>query len=295
MIGPSARRNLRGRSASNSLLSWTSFCSAAGRPAGCVLLGLVMLGIAAVDPVLAAPPPGSEQSAGSGSVLRNLFFFIIVPSTVFAVAIGLVANGLSRVNATLAHLRARGGPTIAILGVVAMAAPLYADSVPVLFGATPPLFGFGVGLFLFGIVLSIAPVRDRLTYWPLLTSAVLATAIAAGAAVVWAIELNVLTRSFIAQLPYGLPLFALVPAGYALGQGDLHRSIVTATIGFAAAMAVLAFASGSSARGLGLLLTIISVMYAVAITVLGLPVFAAGAALGSEETENVDTSATPAD
>ena len=291
MIGPLARRSLRGRSATIPLSGWTSFCSTTRRPAGYVLLGLVMLGFVVIDPVFASPPPGSEQSAGQGSMLRSLLFFVVVPSVVFAIVVGLVASGLSRIGDTLTQikLRTRGGPAIAILGGVAMAGPLYADSVPVLSGGTPPLFGLGAGLIVFGIVLSIGSVRDRLTYWPLLVSTAVVTAVAAGVAVGWAMELDVLTRSSVAQLPYMLPLFALIPAGYALGQGNLRRSIVTATTGFAAAMVLLTLASGSSARGLGFLLTIISVMYAVAIAVLGSPALAVGAALSSETAEDSDT------
>ena len=291
MVGPLVRRNPRGRGATDPFSGWTSVWGVARRPAGYVLLGLVMLGFLVIDPALASPPPGSEQSTSQDSVLRSLLFFVVVPSLVFAVAIRLVASGLFSIDDTLAQaqLRTRGGPAIAILGSLVMAGPLYADSVPVLFGGTPPLFGLGAGLVIFGIILSIGSIRDRLTYWPLLGSAVGVTAVAAGAAIVWAMELDVLTRSFAAQLPYLIPLFTLIPAGYALGEGDLRRSIITATTGFAAAMVLLMLASGSSARGLGLLLTIVSIMYAVAIAILGSPALAIGAALSSETTEDGDT------
>ncbi len=94
-------------------------------------------------------------------VAKNTFLYLVVPSALFALLVGGVAAVLSRRNARASFERVRGfgGPTLALLGVLAVLHPLYLGLLAV-DGFVAPLFGIGVAAVAFGGVLSLPVARE---------------------------------------------------------------------------------------------------------------------------------------
>lgn len=192
---------------------------------------------------------------------RNILVFVCLPSIVFATGIGTMTRALSRNDRELARIRPYAVPALITLGVSICMLSLTSSFR--LFGHPSPLFGLGSGLALLGVVIWILAACDLVTYRTLVGSTVLA----------------VVVTSILAEdnsLLFGLATFALIPAGYALGQGDLRRSIVTGALSFTALVAWGA-PLATPTLGLSLLFAFSSGMYALALAFLGLPLLAIGA------------------
>lgn len=204
-----------------------------------------------IDPILSFL---AIVTVNSHTFSRNILVFVGLPSIVFAIVIGILIRILSRYDRELSRVRPYGTTILVTFGILACLVSL---------GSSFPLFGLGTGLVLVGAVIWILTACDRVTYRTLVGSAVLAVVVASALA-----ENN--------SLLLGLAMFALVPAGYALGQGYLRRSIVTGTLGFIALLAQVA-PLDTPTLGLSLLFVFFSGMYALALALLGSPLLAIGA------------------
>lgn len=210
----------------------------------------------------------------------NVFAYLVVPCAALALLLGAVVSVLSRVPGRSERVRNVGGPALVALGAVLAAHPLYAWLVPGVDLFNAPLFGCGVAAVAFGGVLSRPTARTRVTYRTLVAGAVLAAVIAAFASIGGALLFNAngLTLWVRSHLSFGLPVFALLPAGYALGQGKRRLSVATVVVGFAAALVPLT-PFLSPILGFGLILVALFLVYAVALAVLGVPLLVVGASL----------------
>lgn len=198
-------------------------------------------------------------------VIRNVLVFVGIPLVIFTAVIGIMARGLTHIDRKLPRVYPYSVPIIIALGLLAYLLSL--GNRFVLFGYASLLFGVGSGLTLFGAAIWVIAARDRVTYWTLTGSAVLAVVVA-----------TVTTEGII--FPLYLPMFALIPTGYSLGQDDLCQSVATGVVAFAAALAFVA-PLDSTTIGLSFLFVLVGGMYALVVAFLGSPLLVIGASLST--------------
>lgn len=213
----------------------------------------------------------------------NALAYVALPTAVFSLLVGAIAGAHSWLDWDYNRIRDRAGVILGVIGLlVTILSLLAAGGVSLLGGTAAPLFGAGITLVALGVVCSHQSVRERVTYRRLVGGAALGAIIASGVTVVGAIAFNQngLTPSLLTSLPFLIPVFLLLPTGYALGRENRRLAIGTAAAGFALSMVPLAPFT-SPTIGFGLLLILVATMNAVIIAIIGVPVIIVGASFAT--------------
>ncbi|MDS0259535.1 hypothetical protein NDI56_09035 [Haloarcula sp. S1CR25-12] len=210
----------------------------------------------------------------------NAVVLVGLPAVVAAATVSVVGYGRDRADARLVPELDPAGPGLAVWGAALVALSLVGAR---LNAGGPAMTGVGIGATVAGLggVLGRRGVREVVSYRLLVGVAALGAGLAAAVTLVATtlVSGNSLTWSAVGSLPLLGPLFALLPAGYALERGRTDRAVLTAAAGVAVALlpAVPLF---GPVTGLGWLL----VPYVLGTTGLGLllgsPLLAVGVALG---------------
>ena len=103
-------------------------------------------------------------------------------------------------------------------------------------------------------------------------------------AAVQATVVHSLTRATTVRLAFVVPLFGLLPAGYAFARGRTRLEVATTTAAFALPMLGIVLVSTPNVRGNGLLLLLLEAVYGTVIAVVGTPLLAVGASFAPEST-----------
>jgi hypothetical protein len=214
----------------------------------------------------------------------NVLVYVGLPTAVFTLLVGAIAGALSWANWEYSRIQDRAGVGLGLVGLLVTTGSLVATGgVALLGGTAAPLFGAGITLVLLGVVYLRPSVRNRMTYRRLVGVGVLGAGIASVVTVAGAIGFgqNGLTQSLLTSLPLLLPVFLLIPTGYALGHENRPLAIGTATVGFALSIVPLAPYT-SPTIGAGLLLSFVATMYAVVIAIIGIPLLVIGASFAEQ-------------
>ncbi|NHN59181.1 hypothetical protein G9466_08865 [Halorussus sp. JP-T4] len=227
------------------------------------------------------------------ALATNLLTRVAIPSALFGVLVAAACGGLVRFDRRVEPVAERAGAMLAGLGVLAVGLALLSGGVSLLGGAAAPVFGVGAAAIAFGAALSRPGVRERLTYRRLVAGAALGVLVAAASTLAAAVALDQsgLTLAFLTSLPPLVPVFALFPAGYALGAGNRRLAVATATVGFGASL--LPFVSLFTPRPqFGPLVVLFAAAYAAAVAAVGAPLLVVGMAL-AESTPDDPTAGAP--
>jgi len=190
-------------------------------PRGSVL-GPVTSGLAVV--LLVAP-----------AILTNLLVGIAFPTVLFGLCVAAIETLLARATTALDGMRDYPGRVLAASGaVLTVGALLASGGFSLLGGSGAPAFGAGLTFVVLGAVVARQLGSTGVDEQFVLVSAVAGIALAAAVTTLGAIlfQQNTLTRSLLDSLPVLVPVFALLPAGYALGEGDRRRALAFAVGGF---------------------------------------------------------------
>ena len=212
-------------------------------------------------------------------VVLNAVVGIGVPTAVFGVFVGALSGVLSWLDPDLDRLVERPDVVLGGLGTAAVAGALAGTTLSSLGTANAPVLGAGVGVAAIGAVLSVQSVRDRLSYRVVVALAGLGIAVSAGATVVARplFQSTGLLRSQAVALAFVVPLFAFLPAGYALATGRRGIAVGTAAVAFAiAAVQQVPLLSPGIA---GVLVGLIAALSAVIVVACGVPLALTGYAL----------------
>ena len=210
---------------------------------------------------------------------RNVLFFLVVPSAVFAGGLAALARVVDRLGVapatTTPDRRALG---VVGLGVLGLAHPLYAGAAVA--GSTPPLLAGAVGTVALGTALSVSAIRDRLSSRRLagLVGLAFAAAVVAGyvlralpfGSLAIRDDANVVTL----VLPM-LPVYAVTFVGYTAAHTRLRRGLAVAVAALALVL-VTTFSIASQGGTLYFLGVVLGVLGAVAAVVVGIPFFLLG-------------------
>ncbi|UPV74402.1 hypothetical protein M0R89_17950 [Halorussus limi] len=245
----------------------------------------------ALGPLLSLLAVGTLVAPRVGS---NLVAVVVFPTALFGLFVGAVGAGVSRSDGLVGRVGEAVGPVLVGVGVLLTGGALLASGgLSLLGGAATPLFGVGATAVVFGALLGRPAVRARATYWRLVAAGGVGVALAAGTTLVGAVAFDQsgLTYSLLSSFPPLVAVFALFPAGYALGRGDRRLALATAAVGFA--LSVLPFVSLlSPTRGFGLFVAVFVAAYAGAVAAVGTPLFVVGASLADS---SGDASTSPDD
>jgi hypothetical protein len=215
------------------------------------------------------------------TVLGNLALFVVLPAVVLA---GLVF-GTSRlvdrlVGASSVDRARRYGAVVAVLALLAVFHPLYADPAPLLGSYDPPLLAGAIAAFVVAAVAAVRP-RTLTLRWQFVTVGVgialggLAVVVAPGVIPGTYAAGDVLEPTLIG----GLPLLA-VPIGHGMRHADQgRRRRLLALPPLAIALGALSTASLTAANRMLMLAVVIIVGFSVVVTVLASPLLALGMAL----------------
>lgn len=136
--------------------------------------------------------------------------------------------------------------------------------------------GGGIGLVVYGTMRLIPSVGEWTTYWRLVGVAVVATvALITGMRA----PIGGATET-IHQFSLGVSVLALLPVGYALGQDDVRRCIMTSIPGFVAVMLSTVLLNAPLTDHASLVMAQ-NIMYASVIICIGIPLSGAGASLAT--------------
>ncbi|KTG10629.1 hypothetical protein AUR64_08160 [Haloprofundus marisrubri] len=213
----------------------------------------------------------------------NFGVFVGLPTALFATLVAGVAGAVSWLSTRTGRFeQVEGyvGTGLLAVGVLAVVFPLLSGSMLGIGGFDAPVFGIGVGLAAAGLALSATDARKHATFRTVLAGAVGVACLAAAAAIGGAALFGAfgVTTALLSSLPFVAPVFALLPAGYAVGRGERTLGVATATLAFA--LPVLSWSPLTAPMaGMALLAVFLAGIYAVAIAVLGAPLLLVGASL----------------
>jgi hypothetical protein len=216
-------------------------------------------------------------------VFLNATVQIGLPAAVFGVAVAALGGGLSWLDPDVNGYSDRIGPALAAVGGLMTALSLAAGGVSILGGSNAPVVGVGGTFVLSAAAFSRPTVRDRLSYPVTVGLAALGAVLAAGITLLAARLLNQtgLTVALLTGLPVLVPLFALFPTGYALGDGR-RRLAVTTTVVSVALVLLPTTPLFSPVVGNGTLVYLALGFATVGALVLGSPLVVVGIILGRE-------------
>ena len=238
----------------------------------------------ALGPLLSALAVGAVVVP---TVATNALVYVAVPTAAFALLVAIAAGVVPSLGGDYERIRNTAGVALAGVGTFVTTVAMLGGGISLLggvaaplFGVAAPLFGVGVSLAALGAVRSRTAVGERPTYRSLVASAAFGTLVAAGVTVAGALafDQNGLTRSLLSSLPFLVPVFVLLPAGYAVGRGERTLAVGTAAVGFALTM-IPQTPFASPTIGFGLLLVIVATAYALVATLVGMPLFVVGMSL----------------
>lgn len=225
--------------------------------------------------------------AGPAIALNAVARFVL-PAGAFGLLVGAVGRVLSRRDPPTERVTDHVGIGLVVVGgLVTTLALVAAGGVSVLGGAAAPVVGVGIATAAIGLSLTRPAVRDAVSYPVLVAGAAVGVVLAAGVTVgaALAFDQNGLTRSLLASLLPLVPLFALLPAGYALGRENSRLAVGTAVVGFA--LATIPFASGALlAPQLPSLALVFAIIDLVGALVLGSPLLVSGFVLSRTRSRN---------
>lgn len=210
------------------------------------------------------------------AVALNIAISIVVPTAVFGVCFGALCGALAWLDPDLGVVADRIPTVLGVLGAVTAVGSLLAATESVLGTSNGPVFGAGVGIGALGALCSMWPGKVARSYRTLLGLSAVGLAVGVGATVASAplFHSGGLLRSQVVALWFLVPVFACLPAGYALARGRRRLAVATAVCAFAVAVLPL-FAP----LGIPFLAGFVSSLYAVSVAVCGLPLLLAGLAL----------------
>jgi len=215
-------------------------------------------------------------------VLETLLTNVVVPAAAFGALVGAVGGGLSAIRHRLPGGVTRAGRALAGVGLLVALAPLVAGGLSVLDSSVAPLLGVGVAFVALGLGLSVTPSASVRSYPALAGVAVGGLAVALLATVLGTLAVGTrgLTFAMWTSAWFLVPVFALLPAGYAVGTGRRRLGVGTAVLGFVLAVAPTTTLY-SPFYGFGVLVTALVLGLAVAVTALGAPLFGVGFVLAT--------------
>ncbi|MBV0901729.1 hypothetical protein [Haloarcula salina] len=225
------------------------------------------------------------------AVLGNLLTNVAVPAAAFGVLVGAVGGGLSTIRHRLATGARGAGCALAGIGLLVALAPLVAGGLSVLSSSVAPLLGVGIAFVALGLGLSRTGPEWVRSFPALVGVAVggLAVAVLATAVGTLAVGIRGLTLAMWTSARFLVPVFALLPAGYAVGAGRRRLGVATAVLGFVLALAPTATLY-SPFYGFGVLVFVFVLGMAAGVVALGAPLFGVGFVLAttrpSDEAEN---------
>lgn len=234
-----------------------------------------------VQPV-AASPPGGEQLSPETFAL-SLIVYVVVPSVIFAglalVVMRVVSGGITRVS----DARSIVSPLLVGVGLL-VAANSQVSLVPSFMGGQFPWAGLGSGFVVLGILLSRRVHRARHTYRSLVVVVCLAVLVAGVVTAIGATFVQSLTPATASRVAFVVPLFGLLPAGYAFAGGKTRLEIATTALAFAVPMLGIVILETPGVGGNGLLFLLLEAVYGFVIATVGGPLLAVGASLSPEST-----------
>ncbi len=237
---------------------------------------IVLLVLCSIVPVAASRPGGSTQPS-PGLFVLMILVYVTVPSAIFC---GVV-TGVMQIARVIPNqpnrIRPIAGPALLVVGALLGVNELV-SVVPSFLGGQLPWLGLGCGFVVMGVLLSTATVRNQARFGSLVGGACLAVLVAGVVTAVQSTVLHSLTLATTVRVVFVLPLFGLLPAGYAFGRDDRRLGVLTAATAFAVPMLGLTIV-GKPGFGTGLLLLLLAVVYGLGITVIGSPLLAIGSAL----------------
>jgi hypothetical protein len=214
------------------------------------------------------------------AVALNAVVSIGIPTSVFGLLFGVCCGALSWLDPDLGPVADRVSAGLAVLGAITAAASLLVTTGSILGTSNGPVLGAGVGSMALGAVLSTRAGRTVNSYRALLGLA--ASGLTVGAVTVAAStsvsQYSGPLGSQIAALWFLVPIFAYLPAGYALARGRHRLAVTTAIVGFAVGLLPL-----FRPLGITVLTAALATLYAAAVTVGGLPLLLVGHAVAEEK------------
>lgn len=214
--------------------------------------------------------------------VTNALVGVVLPTAAFALLLGVGVAALPRFGPVAEYVRDAPGRVLTVGGALMAVALLAGGGLSLLGGASAPLFGVAVTFAVFGVALSRSAVRERAGYRTLVAGAILGALLAAGSAVAVAVafEQRGMTYSLLTSLPFLVPVFALLPAGYAVGRKDHLLALGTAAVGFALPMVLRT--SLVSPTGVRPFVVVFAVAYAVGVVAVGVPLLVVGTSLAGD-------------
>lgn len=239
---------------------------------------LVLVGVRSV----AAAPPGGERTPPE-VVGIGLLVYVVVPSVVFG---GLTFGVMRVVSWSIPRVRASRrvvGPLLVGAGLLVAAVSSWPSGFQLL-GGQSPWIALGAGIATLGVVVSRTEGRASRRYRFLVASVCLAVLVAGAVTAVQATVTQSLTRATTVRIAFAVPLFGLLPAGYAFARGNSRLGVATTAVAFGLPMLGIVLVSTPNVRGNGLLLLVLEAVYGVLVAVVGSPLLAVGASFAPEPT-----------
>jgi hypothetical protein len=244
---------------------------------------LAVLGLPAFGASVAArPPPGVEpESPTVWSLLTDLAIgiplFILLPSLLFGVvAVGVAWVGREwlageRIAASSAPLLIGGGLIVAAISMVTW--------IPAFGGGNLPWLGVAGGLVALGAMRSWNRDRDRASFRGCLDAAGLATVVALAIVGIEVLLTDWLTYATISRAGFAIPLFSLLPAGYAVGDQRCRLGLAAAAGAFAVPGLFILVDQLPNVGGLGFLAVLLLGYYGLVLPLIASPLLIVGASL----------------
>ncbi|WP_423999536.1 hypothetical protein ACOZ4I_11215 [Haloarcula salina] len=233
----------------------------------------------AVGPLLSLLAVVTMRGPG---LLGYLLTNVVVPAAAFGALVGAVGGGLSTIRHRLPARTGRAGRALAGVGLLVALLPLVAGGISVLSSSIAPLVGVGVAFVALGLGLSLTEPASLRSYPALAGVAIggLAVAVLATAVGTLAVGIRGLTFAMWTSARFLVPVFALLPAGYAIGTGRRWLGVGTAVAGFVLAVGPTATLY-SPFYGFGVIVSALVLGLAAGVAVLGAPLFGVGFVLAT--------------
>jgi len=236
------------------------------------------------------------------STVANALVIAVTPALLFGAVVGAVVplfgrredlvaaidRALARVGLTVDRVLDAPGVSLAAVGAATTLAMLGIGAVRAVGPSLLPLFGVGTAYVMLGAGIQREGVRERASYRTLVGLAGVGAVVAGAITLGLAALASGSTRWLAAGIPTLVPVFSLLPAGYALGRGNRRLCVATATVGFGvAALSVSPVVAtgpfGGPYSGVAAVVLVLgtAVGSVISVAVVGAPLLVAGAVLGS--------------
>lgn len=242
------------------------------------------------------------------SAAANALLIAVTPALLFGVVVGIAvpvfgrSDGfaaatdrlLSSVGLTVDRLLNAPGIGLAVVGTATTLAMAAIGAVRAVGPSLLPMFGVGIAYAMLGLGISRYGVGERASYRMLGCLAVAGAVVAGAVTFAFATLATGSPRWLASGIPTLVPVFSLLPAGYALGRGNRRLAGGTAAVGFG-----VAALSVTPVVALGVLgrsfLGVAAVARALSVAVVGAPLLVVGATLGAGRSSSDERSAAAVD